>query len=71
MKPSQLWGHVMPDERADLAGYIAAMAAELAKMANQNGLEMIGYMLELASAEADDKKRALESDRATRPSRCQ
>lgn len=44
------------------AQYITDIAAELAKLANQSGLSMVGYLLELASAEASDHARVFERD---------
>ena len=41
-------------ETADSAAvYIATMAEELAKMARRNGLDALGYILEMARIEAD------------------
>ena len=45
-----LIGQETPDSAAH---YIAAMAGELAKMARRNGLDALGYILEMARIEAD------------------
>jgi hypothetical protein len=43
-------GQETPDSAAH---YIAAMTGELAKMARRNGLDALGYILEMARIEAD------------------
>lgn len=42
----------MSNERQAAADYVAALSAELARIAYQNGLDGAAYMLEIASAEA-------------------
>lgn len=42
-----------PPQPADVAGYIAEMTDELAKMAANSGLETICYLLTLARLEAE------------------
>jgi hypothetical protein len=43
-------GNETPDAAAH---YIAAMSGELAKIARRNGLDALGYILEMARIEAD------------------
>jgi hypothetical protein len=43
-------GHETPDSAAH---YIASMTGELAKIARRNGLDALGYILEMARIEAD------------------
>jgi hypothetical protein len=43
-------GQETPDSAAH---YIAAMTGELAKIARRNGLDALGYILEMARIEAD------------------
>ena len=43
-------------ERQAAADYVAALSAELARIAYQNGLNSAAYMLEIASAEAAGTK---------------
>ena len=45
-----LSGQETPDSTAH---YIASMTGELAKMARRNGLDALGYILEMARIEAD------------------
>jgi hypothetical protein len=44
-------GRETPDSAAH---YIASMTGELAKMARRNGLDALGYILEMARIEADE-----------------
>ena len=46
-------------QQADAADYIAALAKELSAIALDHQLKLVGYLLDLAAAEADDNKRAL------------
>jgi hypothetical protein len=46
----------MSNERQAAADYIAALSAELARIAYQYDLDSAAYMLELASAEAANAK---------------
>ena len=46
----------MRNERQAVADYIAALSAELARIAYQHGLDSAAYMLEMASAEATNAK---------------
>lgn len=41
-------------DRTQVAEYIGAHAAELARMAREAGLETLGYLLEMAWLEAND-----------------
>jgi hypothetical protein len=47
---SSLNGQETPDSAAH---YIASMTGELAKIARRNGLDALGYILEMARIEAD------------------
>jgi hypothetical protein len=42
------------EETRDTADYIAAMTGALAAMARRNGLETVGYLLEMACLEAQN-----------------
>lgn len=42
----------MSSERQAAANYVAALSAELARIAYQHGLDSAAYMLEMASVEA-------------------
>lgn len=46
-------------QQADAADYITALAKELSAIAFNHELKLVGYLLDLAAAEADDNKRAL------------
>jgi hypothetical protein len=41
--------------RNEVAKYVAAMTADLAVMARQNGLETLGHILEMARLEAESQ----------------
>ena len=56
----------MTNERQAAADYIAALSAELARIAYQHDLDSAAYILELASAEAANAKPELAND-ARRP----
>jgi hypothetical protein len=43
-------GHETPDSAAE---YIATLTRELAQIARRNGLDALGYILEMARLEAD------------------
>ena len=46
-------------QQVEAADYITALTKELAAMAFNHELKLVGYLLDLAAAEADDNKRAL------------
>jgi hypothetical protein len=52
----------MSNERQAAAEYVAALSAELARIAYQHDLDSAAYMLELASAEAASAKPELAND---------
>ena len=56
----------MSNERQAAAAYVAALSAELARIAYHHGLDSAAYMLEMASAEATNPNPAL-TDRVQRP----
>ena len=56
----------MSKERQAAADYVAALSAELARIAYHHGLDSAGYMLEIASAEAASAK-PKEPNGARRP----
>ena len=43
--------------RSAVANYVAAMSADLAAMARRNGLDTIGYLLEMVQLEAESMTR--------------
>ncbi len=43
--------------RSAVANYVAAMSADLAAMARRNGLDTIGYLLEMVHLEAESVTR--------------
>jgi hypothetical protein len=53
------------EQRAAAADYIAELAKELAAIAIKHQLDMAGYLLDLAAAEASDNMRALAPDHLT------
>ena len=56
----------MSNERQAAAEYVAALSAELARIAYHHGLDSAAYMLEMASAEAAHPNPAL-TNRVQRP----
>jgi hypothetical protein len=44
-------------ERAAAANYVATLAADLAAVARQHGLETLGYILDMARLEAENESR--------------
>ena len=46
-----------PGTRAAVASYVATMSADLAAMARKQGLETLGFLLEMARLEAESAKR--------------
>jgi hypothetical protein len=49
-----------PDDagaRIAVASYVATLSADLSTMARRNGLEALGYILEMARLEAESKAR--------------
>jgi hypothetical protein len=50
-------------ERAEVANYVAALAADLAAVARQHGLETLGYILEMARMEAENESRPRSGNR--------
>jgi len=46
-----------PGSRAAVASYVAALSADLAAMARRQGLETLGYLLEMARLEAENANR--------------
>jgi len=46
-----------PGSRAAVASYVATMTADLAAMARRQGLETLGYLLEMARLEAESANR--------------
>jgi len=53
------------EQRAAAADYIADWAKELAAIATKHQLDTVGYLLDLAAAEASDNMRALAPDHPT------
>ena len=53
------------EERAAAADYITDLSKELSAIAFKHELGMVGYLLDLAAAEASDHKRALTPDYPT------
>jgi hypothetical protein len=49
--------------RADAADYIAAMTANLAKMARNHNLDALGYILDMARLEAENATRHMNGRR--------
>ncbi len=47
-----------PGSRAAVASYVATLSADLAAMARRQGLETLGYLLEMARLEAESANRA-------------
>jgi hypothetical protein len=43
-----------PDSPASVAVYIAALTEELGQLARANGLDALGYLLDMARLEADE-----------------
>ena len=46
-----------PGTRAAVASYVATLSADLAAMARKQGLETLGYLLEMARLEAESANR--------------
>ena len=46
-----------PGTRAAVASYVATLSADLAAMARKQGLETLGYLLEMARLEAESTHR--------------
>jgi hypothetical protein len=46
-----------PGDRAAVANYVATLSADLATMARRNGLETLGYLLEMVRLEAESASR--------------
>jgi len=46
-----------PGSRAAVASYVATISADLAAMARRQGLETLGYLLEMARLEAESANR--------------
>jgi hypothetical protein len=44
--------------RAATASYVATLTAELSAMARRNGLDALGYILEMARLEAENEARS-------------
>lgn len=45
------------DERNEAAAYIATLTGELAEIARKNGLDTLGYLLDMAKLEAEQRAR--------------
>ena len=52
-----------PGDRAAAAAYVADLSAELAAIARRHGLDALGYILEMARAEAESSARPANSRR--------
>jgi hypothetical protein len=50
-------------ERAAAADYIAALAGDLAAIARRNGLDTLGYVLDMARLEAENASRPVSGRR--------
>jgi hypothetical protein len=50
------------EERAAAADYITDLTKELAAIAFKHQLDLVGYLLDLAAAEASDNRRGLTAD---------
>jgi hypothetical protein len=46
-----------PGDRAAVASYVATLSADLATMARRNGLDTLGYLLEMVRLEAESASR--------------
>ncbi len=46
-----------PRARAEIAGYIAQLTAEMSRMAEKSGLETLAYFLSMARLEAEMNRR--------------
>jgi len=46
-----------PGSRAAVAAYVATLSADLAAMARRQGLDTLGYLLEMARLEAESANR--------------
>jgi hypothetical protein len=57
------------EQRAAAADYITDLSKELAAIAFKHELGLVGYLLDLAAAEASDNKRALAPDHPTEGNR--
>jgi hypothetical protein len=60
---------MIAEQRAAAADYITELAKELSVIAFKNDLGMLGYLLEMAAAEASDDKRALAPNGTTESDR--
>ena len=49
------------DGRPAVASYVASISADLATMARRNGLDALGYLLEMARLEAESARTARNS----------
>jgi hypothetical protein len=45
------------DDRSQAAAYIASLSGELASIARRNGLDTLGYLLDMARLEAEQAAR--------------
>ena len=50
------------DGRAAVASYVASISADLATIARRNGLDALGYLLEMARLEAESARTARNSN---------
>ena len=46
-----------PEDRAQVADYVAMLTAELATLARQNGFDALGFILDMAKLEAESASR--------------
>jgi hypothetical protein len=46
-----------PIQQDDVANYVATLTADLASIARQNGLDTLGYILDMARLEAENSIR--------------
>ncbi len=49
-----------PDERAAAAAYLAALTADLARIARENGFSTLSYLMDMARLEAQNVVRTHE-----------
>jgi hypothetical protein len=52
-----------PENREAAAAYVAQLAADLATIARQHGLDTIGYILDMARLEAENTTRHINGRR--------
>jgi hypothetical protein len=45
------------EERTEAANYVATLAADLAEIARQHGMNTLGYLLDMARLEAENESR--------------